>query len=224
MLPLFFLNVLHFDAMQTGVALLPGAIATALSMPIAGRLTKVLDPRLSIAGGLAMFAAGSWLMGGLNQYAGFWDIFWPRTIQGFALGFLFVPLTTTTLGEISRSAMANATGIFTLVRQLGGSVGIALLQVIELRKQDAASQALAANVTLANPAVAEMMRSATDQARALALLADSVAQNATVIGYTYSFQVCGLLFALAIPTVLLMRSPNQRVGAETPVQADVMIE
>ena len=224
MLPLFFLNVLHFDAMQTGVALLPGAIATALSMPIAGRLTKVLDPRLSIAGGLAMFAAGSWLMGGLNQYAGFWDIFWPRTIQGFALGFLFVPLTTTTLGEISRSAMANATGIFTLVRQLGGSVGIALLQVIELRKQDAASQALAANVNLANPAVAEMMRSATDQARALALLADSVAQNATVIGYTYSFQVCGLLFALAIPTVLLMRSPNQRVGAETPVQADVMIE
>ncbi|MBC5803935.1 MAG: hypothetical protein GIX03_13265 [Candidatus Eremiobacteraeota bacterium] len=81
----------------------------------------MLDPRVEITIGLAFFALGAWLMGGLNQYAGYWDIFWPRTCQGFALGFLFVPLTTTALSGIARGAMANATGIYTLVRQLGGS-------------------------------------------------------------------------------------------------------
>lgn len=83
-LPLFFQSVLHFDAWQTGVALLPGAIATALSMPIAGRLTAFVDARVSIAIGLGMFGVGSYLMSYLNMNAGFWDIFWPRTIQGSA--------------------------------------------------------------------------------------------------------------------------------------------
>ena len=72
--------------------LLPGALATAVSMPIAGRLTSVLDPRVETAIGLALFAIGSWLMGGFTQYAGYWDIFWPRILRGFALGFLFVPV------------------------------------------------------------------------------------------------------------------------------------
>ena len=101
-LPLFFQNVLGFDALQTGYALLPGAIATMISMPIAGRLTSIMDPRLEIAIGLAMFGVGSWWMADLNQYAGFWDIFAPRALQGFALGFLFVPLTTVALSGIPR--------------------------------------------------------------------------------------------------------------------------
>lgn len=83
MLPLFFQNVLGFDALQTGYALAPGAIATMISMPIAGRLTNVIDARLEIAIGLAMFGVGAWWMGGLDQTAGFWDIFEPRTLQGF---------------------------------------------------------------------------------------------------------------------------------------------
>jgi MFS transporter, DHA2 family, multidrug resistance protein len=203
-LPLFFQNVLGFDAWQTGVALLPGAIATAISMPIAGRLVNLIDARVSIAFGLGLFALGSWLMGGLNQTAGFWDIFWPRSIQGFALGFLFVPLTTATLAGIPRAAMASATGLYTLVRQLGGSLGIAILELIETRRQDFAQQSLAANVTLANPNVASLLHGAHSQTQALAQLSGMVNQNATVLAYDYVFRLCAIVFVLAIPSVLLL--------------------
>jgi DHA2 family multidrug resistance protein len=207
-LPLFFQNVLGFDALQTGMALLPGAIATAISMPIAGRLTSVLDPRLEISIGLAMFAVGSWWMGDLNQYAGFWDIFWPRTLQGFALGFLFVPLTTSALAEISRSAMSNATGLYTLVRQLGGSLGIALLLLIEERREDFAQQTLAASVTLSNPAVSNMLATTHDMARAVTKLSGIVVENSTVIAYDYVFRFCAIVFVLSIPTVFLLAKPK----------------
>jgi DHA2 family multidrug resistance protein len=216
-LPLFFQNVLGFNALQTGYALLPGAIATAISMPIAGRLTSVLDPRVEIAIGLAMFAAGSWWMGDLNQYAGFWDIYWPRILQGFALGFLFVPLTTSALAEISRSAMSNATGLYTLVRQLGGSLGIAILELIEERREDFAQQMLSANVTLSNPAVSTMLNGAHDRAQAVSKLSGMVVQNSTVIAYDYVFRFCAIVFMISIPTVLLLAKPKKQPEGAAPV-------
>jgi DHA2 family multidrug resistance protein len=220
MLPLFFQNVLQFDAMQTGLALLPGAIATAVSMPLAGWLMRLVDARISIAMGLAMFALGSWQMGDLNQFAGYWDIFWPRVLQGFALGFLFVPLSTVTLGEVSRAKLANATGIFTLVRQLGGSLGIAILQVLETRREDAATQDLAASVTLSNPAVAQMLNGAANRSQAVSQLWAAVQTNATVIGYTYAFRFSALLFALAIPTVLLLKPSSSSDAAAEAAPPD----
>jgi DHA2 family multidrug resistance protein len=211
-LPLFFQYVLGFDALQTGYALLPGAIATMISMPIAGRLTSVLDARVEIACGLAIFAIGSWMMGDLNQYAGFWDIFWPRTLQGLALGFLFVPLTTASLSGISRSAMSNATGIYTLVRQLGGSLGIALLELIQTRREDLAQHVFASSVTLSNPAVARFMAGAQDRTQALGSIAGMVVQDATVVSYDYVFQFCAVVFVLSIPTVLLLQRPKPRAA------------
>jgi DHA2 family multidrug resistance protein len=224
-LPLFFQNVLGFDALQTGYALLPGAIATALSMPIAGRLTSVLDPRLEIGIGLGMFAVGSWWLGDLNQYAGFWDIFGPRTLQGFALGFLFVPLTTVALSEISRSAMGNATGLYTLVRQLGGSLGIALLEVLQERREDFAQAIFASSVTLSNPMVGNMLKNAGNHAAALSSLSGMVDQDATVVSYDYIFRFCAIVFLISLPTVMLLSVPKKASGAaagaaEAPVLLD----
>jgi len=213
-LPLFFQNVLGFDALQTGYALLPGAVATAISMPIAGRLTRMLDPRIEIGIGLALFALGAWLMGGLNQYAGYWDIFWPRACQGFALGFLFVPLTTTALSGISRGAMANATGIYTLVRQLGGSLGIAVLELIEIRRENYAQSIFAGNITLSRVPVARMMQGAQNHAHQVAALAGMVVQDATVVAYDYVFRFCAIVFILSIPTVLLLRKPKAATAAD----------
>ena len=218
-LPLFFQNVLGFNAWQTGVALLPGAIATAISMPIAGRVTARVDARISIAFGLGLFAVGSWLMGGLDQTAGFWDIFWPRVYQGFALGFLFVPLTTATLGGIPNSKMANATGLYTLLRQLGGSLGIAILEVLIERRQDSVQQSLAAGVTMSNPAVQNFMQSATDKSHALLQLAQQVEINAATLAYDYAFRFCGILFALSILTVFLL---NKGKAAGGPAAAAVV--
>jgi DHA2 family multidrug resistance protein len=216
-LPLFFQRVLGFDAWQTGLALLPGAIATAISMPLAARASAMTDPRYVIASGLAIFGFSAWWMGDLNQYAGYWDVFWPRAVQGFALGFLFVPLTTATLSGIGRAGLASATGISTLVRQLGGSLGIAILQVIQERREATVHTLLAGTVTKANPAVAAMLTGPGNHAQALAQLNGMVAQNAAVISYDYLFRLTGLIFAVSIPLVLLLHPPSHEVVLDAPM-------
>jgi DHA2 family multidrug resistance protein len=210
-LPLFFQNVIRFDATTTGLALLPGALATALSMPIAGKLAGRFDARLSIALGLGVFAAGAWQMGNLNAFSGYWDVFWPRGLQGLALGFIFVPLTTATLAKVPKAKMSGATGLYTLLRQLGGSLGIAVLQFFETRREDAAYATLASGVTNANPAVRSFLHGAASAAAPLRTLAGAVAQNAMVIAYDDVFRLCGIVFALSIPTVLLMSGKRATV-------------
>jgi DHA2 family multidrug resistance protein len=165
-----------------------------------------------------MFAVGSWMLGYLNANAGIGDIFWPRVLQGFALGFLFVPLTTATLADVPRSRMSNATGLYTLVRQLGGGFGIAILQLIQTRTQDAHYATLASGVTAANPAVAMMLHGATNVPAALQKLLGIVNLNATVLSYNDVFRICAIIFAISIPTVFLLsgKKPGAAPG-EAPV-------
>jgi DHA2 family multidrug resistance protein len=216
MMPLYFQNVLGFTAMGTGIALLPGAIATAISLPIAGRIGKWIDFRICIAFGLVVFAIGCWMVGGLNQQASFEQTLWPRAIQGFAIGFMWVPLTTATLGDISRAKMSGATGVSTLVRQLGGSLGIAILQLIETRDQDSAYASLASGITMANQNVANMMHGVSNQSAALSNIFSMVMLNAETIAYNEVFRVCAIVFLISIPTVLLLKSPHGSGGAPEP--------
>jgi len=218
--PLFLQNVLGFDATVTGLALLPGALATALSMPIAGRMAKFLDARASIALGLGMFAIGSWMLGFLNANAGIGDIFWPRIFQGFALGFLFVPLTTATLASIPRASMSNATGLYTLVRQLGGGFGIAILQLIQQRTEDAHYATLASGVTASNPAVAMMMHSAGSAPAKLQQLLGIVNINAAVLSYNDVFRICAVIFVISIPTVFLLSGKKPAAGEPVVAMAE----
>jgi DHA2 family multidrug resistance protein len=215
-LPLFLQNVLGFTATETGLVLLPGAIATAISMPIASRLTHKVDGRAMIAFGLLLFAGSAWWMGGINQDSGYWDVFWPRALQGFALGFLFVPLSTATLGEIARARMANATGIYTLVRQLGGSLGIAILQFLQTRYADDAYVGLAAGVTPANPSVERYLR---DLHGSVMQLYQMVMLNATVISYDMVLRLCGIIFVVSIPLVMFLSW--RKTDADAPGPAAV---
>jgi len=201
-LPLFLQNLLGFTPTDAGLALIPGSIATMVSLQIASRAMRYIDARVLIAGGLGIFAVGAWWMGALNQYAGYWDVFWPRALQGFALGFLFVPLTTATLSEIPNALMAGATGIYSLVRQLGGSLGIAVLLFLQDRFEDVAQSGIASSVTLGNPNVANAVQ---HQGLSLFGLYAMVTTNATVISYDMVLRLCGIVFAVSIPFVLLLR-------------------
>jgi DHA2 family multidrug resistance protein len=215
-LPLFLQNVLGFTPTGAGLALVPGALATMLSLPLASRATRFADGRLIIAVGLGIFAVGAWWMGSLNQDAGYWDVFWPRALQGFALGYLFVPLSTATLSEVPNSRMASATGIYTLVRQIGGSFGIAVLLFLQTRFEDAAYAGLASSVTLANPNVAHAVQH--EGLRPIQLWG-MVMANATVLSYDMVLRLCGIVFALAVPLVLLLRA-KPRAGQPSPVLLD----
>jgi DHA2 family multidrug resistance protein len=220
MMPLYFQNVLGFTAMGTGIALLPGAIATAISLPIAGRIGKWVDFRICIAFGLVVFAIGCWMVGYLNQQASFEQTFWPRAIQGFAIGFMWVPLTTATLGDISRAKMSGATGVSTLVRQLGGSLGIAILQLVETRDQDSAYANLTTGITMANQNIANMMHGAANQTAALSNIFSQVMLNAETIAYNDVFRICAIVFVISIPTVLLLKSPHGSGGPPEPTMIE----
>jgi DHA2 family multidrug resistance protein len=207
MIPLFYQNVLRFDATTTGFALLPGAIATAVSMPLASTFVKYVDARISILLGLVLFAIGCWTMGGLNGQAAFDDTLFPRITQGLALGFLFVPLTTLTLSSISREKMSGATGVYTLIRQLGGSLGIAILQVYETRREDSAYAVLASGVTSANQTMANLMHGAASRAQMLDNVWNLVTANAQAVAYNDVFRLCAVVFVISLPTVLLLGKP-----------------
>lgn len=217
-LPQFLQGILGFSPTLTGIALLPGAIATAISMVLAPLATRIVGPRGSIAGGLALFAIGAWWMGGLNQSSGFDEIFWPRVVQGLALGFLFVPLTTVTLAGISRADLPGATGLYTLVRQLGGSLGIAILELVEVRREAYAQTIFAGSTTLANGAVRHLLgpTGAANGAR-LAQIDGLVRQNAAMVAYDYLFRLCAVVFVISIPLVLLLRAPKPSEAAPVPL-------
>ncbi len=206
-LPLFFQSILGMTAFDTGMALMPGAIATAISMLIIGRLLNYIDGRWSIVFGTLVFAWSSWLLGGLSVQAGYWDVFWPRVIQGFALGFLFVPLTTISLSDVPRAELANATGVFTLLRQLGGSLGIAILTTMLTHQTAVAWNVLASGVT-------QTHGYSTGQ------LTVMVAQQSAMIAYNYLFRFTAIVFVLSTPLVFLIRKPPARVAnALAPVAA-----
>lgn len=219
-LPLYFQDILGFDAWQAGLALLPGAAATAVSMPIAGRLNNRIDPRWMIGLGLGLFGLSAWLMGDLNQNAGYWDVFWPRFVQGFSIGFLFVPLSTATLATIPRGELANATGLYTLIRQLGGSLGIAILTTLLQRHGAAVQSGLVAGIDLSNPAVRAYLANPATHAMHLQQLYGMVQQNANAITYDYLFRVSGLLFLISIPTVFLLGRRAGNAGAARAVIAE----
>jgi MFS transporter, DHA2 family, multidrug resistance protein len=196
-LPLFFQTTLGFTAFDTGLALMPGALSTAVSMLIIGRLLNRIDGRYSIVFGTLLFAWSTWLLGGLTVQAGYWDVFWPRLIQGFALGFLFVPLTTISLGDVPVPELANATGVFTLLRQLGGSLGIAILTTMLTHQTAVAWNVLASGVTQTH-------------GYSVGQLTGMVAQQSAMIAYNYLFRVTAIVFVLSTPLIFLIRPTRRR--------------
>ena len=196
-LPLFFQSILGFTAFDTGMALMPGAFATAASMLIIGRILNRIDGRWSIVFGTLLFAWSTWLLGGLTVQAGYWDVFWPRLIQGFALGFLFVPLTTISLADVPRAELAGATGVFTLLRQLGGSLGIAILTTMLTHQTAVAWNVLASGVTQTHGYSAQQ-------------LTGMVSQQSAMIAYNYLFRVTAIVFVLSTPLIFFIKKPQYR--------------
>ncbi len=201
-LPLFFQTILGFTAFDTGMALMPGALATAVSMMIVGRILNRIDGRWSIVIGTLGFAWATWMLGGLNVQAGYWDVFWPRLLQGFALGFLFVPLTTIALGDVPVPELAGATGVFTLLRQLGGSLGIAILTTLLTHQTAIAWNVLASGVTQTH-------------GYSTSALTQLVAQQAAMIAYNYLFRLTAIVFVLSTPLIFFVkpRRVPQALGA-----------
>src|SRR5438445_245013 len=146
-LPVYLQNLQNFTAEQTGFVILPGALASAFTMATMGRTTGKFDARLSILAGVAIFALSMWKHAHFTTDSGMADFFWPLIFRGVGLGLIFVPLTNLALADLPMSKIPNGTGLFNLMRQLGGSVGIAVSATLVQRFTAIHRADLIANVT-----------------------------------------------------------------------------
>jgi DHA2 family multidrug resistance protein len=194
-MPLFFQTSMGMTAFGTGMALLPGAFATAVAMIVVARILPFVDARILTAVGLVLFALSCWQLGDLNQYAGIGDIFVPRLIQGFAMGLVFVPVMTVMLAPVPKNQLSSATGVSMLVRQLGASVGIAVLTTLLASETTTAWMALAGGIR-------HTYGASIGQINGLLM------QSASVIAYSYLFRICAFVFIAAVPLVAFMKPPR----------------
>jgi DHA2 family multidrug resistance protein len=224
-LPVFLQNNVRMTAEQTGFVLLPGALATAVSMGVVGRLTRRVDPRLLIATGALIFAAAMWQLSEITGQSGREDFFWPLILRGVGLGLMFVPLTTVTLAELSREELPQGTGLYNFFRQLGGSFGIAGIATLLTRYTEQLRAILSEHVTAVDPASLArvdlltrgmMSRGAdlwTARQRALSLLDRQLLGQASVIAYGRIYVLSALLTLSLIPLLMLVRRAKGSTGA-----------
>src|SRR5215216_6649334 len=132
-LPIFLQSLHGFTANQTGMVILPGAVASAFTMAFVGKNSRKLDARATIPVGAGLFAVAMWMLSTLTLDASAGDMFWPLILRGIGLGLIFVPLTNASMAELRTEQLAQGTGMFNLTRQLGGSLGIAIMATLLVR-------------------------------------------------------------------------------------------
>lgn len=229
LLPVFMQEVLRFPATTAGIVLLPRTIAMMIASPIIGRLYSRVPPASIIAVGVVLFVIGSWELSHVSTETGTGDLLVPLLVTGLAFACLFVPLTTAALSQTPRHQLADAAGLNSFMRQIGGSVGLTLLTTAFSRYAVHASAALADNVSILRPEVMQQVaqmkagliargyESGAADALVQASLRGKVGMQGLAIAFDKTFLLqCGL-FVLVLPLLLFLRTGKQPAGGEAPV-------
>ncbi|MBI4487305.1 MAG: DHA2 family efflux MFS transporter permease subunit [Acidobacteria bacterium] len=224
LLPIMLQTLLGYPPLQAGIAMAPRGVGSFFMMPITGIMTGKFDPRKLLTTGLLVGGTTLLWLSQLNLQAGYWDIFWPQLIQGAGMSLLFVPLTTVAMHSVPREKMGNATSLFNLMRNIGGSIGIATTATMLARNTRATTVMLGANVTAYDHASQTMfaqMRAAfiaagsdpaTATSRAYAAIAGMVQRQAAMVSFVGVFQLLGILFIALVPLILLMKRPHSAIS------------
>ena len=228
LLPIMLQTLLGYSAVEAGEAMAPRGIGSLIMMPLVGALTAKVDARKLLMTGLVVGGTTMLWLGQLNLNAGYWDIFWPQFLQGAGLALLFVPLTTVSMATIAPQRMGNATSLFNLMRNIGGSVGIALTGTYLQRHRQVVSSALGENINVYDPVSRSMISQITNgliaagsdavtaSQRAYVILEGMLFRQSSMVTFVTIFRIMGVVFLLMIPLVFIMKRPK-RGGA--PVAA-----
>jgi DHA2 family multidrug resistance protein len=192
------------------------ALGSFLMMPLVGWMMTKVQPRRLLGSGIVIATYAFWQFSHLNLDVGYWNFFWPLIIQGAAMGFLFVPLTTLTNDPIPKSEMGNATSLFNLMRNIGASMGIATVTTLLARHQQIHTHDLGAHVSAYDPATRSMVQQiiaaltargsdvVTATRQAYAIIFQMVQQQAAIMSYNDVFLILTILFGLMFPLIFLM--------------------
>jgi DHA2 family multidrug resistance protein len=203
-------GLMGYPAALAGLVTAPSGLGTMIAMMIVGRLVGRYDVRLLLGAGFAITALSLWQMSGYTLVLSRSDIVWPGVIQGLGLGLVFVPLSAATFATLSPEMRAEGTAIYSLVRNIGSSVGIALVQTLLVR-----------NTQTVHAALAERVAVGDSSAEALNLLNLEVTRQASMIAYVDDFWLMTLMTLAVLPLLLLVR-PAQKSAAPAPVDHAAM--
>jgi len=225
LLPLFMQTLLGWTAATAGIWTSPRAIGTAIFMPLVGYLLgRGWDGRWMLAFGFAVAGLAFFGFSHMTLQSGTWDIFGYQMNQGIGMAFIFVPLTTLTMGPISREETGYATSLYSVTRNIGSSMGISFVTTLVTRRSQFHQNILVSHITSTNALSREMVagiadyiaRSGFDRVTAMhkayALMYVMVQQQAALLSYVDAFHIMGILFLVITPLIFLMKRSDAHNG------------
>jgi DHA2 family multidrug resistance protein len=223
LLPLFLQTLLGYSSLQSGMAVSPRGIGSILGMILVGRLVALVDGRWLLALGFTLLGLSTWQLGRLNLVIAPSNVIWPNIINGFGMAFIFVPMTTLAMGTLKNEQMGNATGIYNLTRNLGGSIGIAMVTTLLARGSQTHQAALASHLSATDPLfvqqhsqIASALTPAVGHAAAPQLangvLYGSLLQQSALGAYIDNFRLLAIMCFCCLPFLFLFK----KISAKKP--------
>ena len=234
--PVFVQDFLHYTALQSGEVLVPGAIASAIAMVAYGKIANRLPQRLLICVGAILTSGTGFLMMRLNPDTGVGELFWPLVLRGLGSVLMFMPLSIATLGPLMKKDIPAGAGFYSLTRQLGSSIGIALITTMLARREGLHRAVLVEKVTaFRQPAIDRLQMLAEGFTRhggsavagrqaALRVVDHLINSQAAVLAYEDIFFYVAVLFVASLPLVLLLGHKPKAARVDSTEEAAAAME
>ena len=220
LLPPMLGRIFGYPTITTGLVMGPRGIGTMISMILVGKLVRKVDNRLLVILGLILTAASLYFMTDFSPQMGSGPVIWTGVLQGLGLGLVFVPLSTIAFSTIDAKYRADATSLFSLVRNIGSSIGISIVSVMLARNIQTNHVELGAAISAYNPVLRQVSPGAVaGNGVALAQLDGLVNQQAAMISYINDFKLMMIVTLAAIPLALILRKPKMMATRGAPVAA-----
>jgi MFS transporter, DHA2 family, multidrug resistance protein len=224
LLPLFYQTLLGYTASAAGIAVSPRGIGAVMIMPVIGVLAGRMDSRWLIVSGFAVFGLTSVWMARLTLDISPTSLLWPIVVSGAGAGMIFVPLATISMGTLKNEQIGNASGLFNLMRNVGGGIGISMVNTLVARHQQIHRSELVQNLTPGNPAFQQVFDSTrrlmsqyagpgvADQ-RAYGLIQGTLEQQSAAYSYVDVFRYLALACFVCGVIVIFMKRVRAKRGA-----------
>ncbi len=217
MLPLFLQNLMGYTALASGMAITPRGLGALVSVTLAGRLVRKIDGRIMIVAGFIIFALAGFFLGEVNLQISITSIIWPNFFMGFAAGMLFVALTTIAMGTLPNEMIGTATGLYNLMRGMGGSIGIAVVTTLLARHAQLHQSLIISHLTPYDPAFRESFHRLTELfstqcdpvtalKKAYLSIYNLLVVQSTLSAFVDNFRLLGFFSLVGIPLTLLFKS------------------
>ena len=227
-LPIFLQNLHGLTANQTGMVILPGALASAVTMAFVGKNANRLDARATVTVGALLFFVAMWLLARMTLASGPGETFWPLILRGVGLGLIFVPLTNASMAEVKSAELAQGTGMFNLTRQLGGSLGIAIMATMLTRFTVQKKSLISEHVTTMDPIslgrwdtitrglISRGVNPLVAKQQALLVIDHQIQAQASVLAFSKIYILSGVILLMSLPLLFLFKTGKGR-GSMGPV-------